>query len=180
MAGKIARGDTLVEVILAFTIFGMLAIGTITIMNKGVSIAQQSLETTLVRQQIDAQADMLRYIHDERNNSTASLWNDLKKPTNLVAANSVVQRLGIEACPNKFESKEFALRATSGSVKKVSSSQKAQSYAKIEGDVSYGVSIQLTKGNKFYDAYIQACWGSLESPMPATMGTIVRLYDQDA
>ena len=174
------KGDTLVEVILAVTVFSMVAVGTISIMNKGVAIAQHSLEISLVRQQIDAQAEMLRYIHDERNNSTAHLWNDLKKPINLVAAASVKQRLGVTSCPDKFEAKEFALRSLGGNIQKVSSSQQAQSYAKVEGDVSYGVSIQLTKGSKFYDAYIQACWDSLESSMPATMGTIVRLYDQDA
>lgn len=57
------RGDTIIEVMVAFAVFAMLAIGAMTIMNRGVSSAQQSLEMTLVRQQMDGQAEALRYLH---------------------------------------------------------------------------------------------------------------------
>ena len=46
------RGDTIVEVVFAVTIFSMVTVGAISIMNKGVAIAQQSLEITLVRQNV--------------------------------------------------------------------------------------------------------------------------------
>jgi type II secretory pathway pseudopilin PulG len=57
------KGDTLIEVLFAITVFAMVAVGSLTIMNQGTATAQRSLEITLVRQQIDAQAEAIRYIH---------------------------------------------------------------------------------------------------------------------
>lgn len=58
-----SRGDTLIEVLSAITIFSLIAISTMTIMNKGVAISQRSLEITQARQQIDAQAEALRFLN---------------------------------------------------------------------------------------------------------------------
>lgn len=57
------RGDTLIEVMFAFAIFALVAVSSLTIMNRGIATAQQSLEITLVRAQMDAQAEAIRYIH---------------------------------------------------------------------------------------------------------------------
>ena len=57
------RGDTLIEVMFAVAIFGMAAIGTISLMNKGLASTQNTLETTMARQEIDAQAEALRFLH---------------------------------------------------------------------------------------------------------------------
>lgn len=57
------RGDTLIEVMFAFAIFALVAVGSLTVMNRGIATAQQSLEITLVRAQMDAQAEAIRYIH---------------------------------------------------------------------------------------------------------------------
>lgn len=57
------KGDTIVEVLFAVAIFAMIAVGSLSIMNQGTATAQRSLEITLVRQQIDAQAEAIRYIH---------------------------------------------------------------------------------------------------------------------
>jgi type II secretory pathway pseudopilin PulG len=57
------RGDTLIEVMFAFSIFALVAVGSLTIMNQGIATAQRSLEITLVRAQMDAQAETIRYIH---------------------------------------------------------------------------------------------------------------------
>ena len=63
------QGDTLIEVMFAFAIFALVAIGSLTIMNQGISTAQRSLEITLVRAQMDAQAEAIRYIHQAYVNS---------------------------------------------------------------------------------------------------------------
>lgn len=57
------RGDTLIEVMFAVAIFGLVAIGTISLMNKGLATTQNSLEVTMARQEIDAQAEALRFLH---------------------------------------------------------------------------------------------------------------------
>lgn len=56
-------GDTIIEVLFAVAVFAMVAVGSMSIMNQGVATAERSLEITLVRQQIDAQAEAIRYIH---------------------------------------------------------------------------------------------------------------------
>ena len=72
-------GDTIIEVLLAITIFSLVSVGVMSIMNQSTNTAQAALEITLVRQQIDAQAEALRAAHQaytrlttaaERNDST--------------------------------------------------------------------------------------------------------------
>lgn len=60
----VKKGDTLIEVLLAVGIFSMIAIAVVSVMSSGTSDAQLALETTLARQEIDAQAESLRFIHD--------------------------------------------------------------------------------------------------------------------
>jgi type II secretory pathway pseudopilin PulG len=66
MLGRMRRqaGDTLIEVLFAVTVFSFVVVSTLGIMNQGTAASQRSLEITLVRQQIDAQAETLRFMHD--------------------------------------------------------------------------------------------------------------------
>jgi type II secretory pathway component PulJ len=57
------RGDTIIEVVFAVTVFSMVAVGGLALMNQGAAMAQRSLEIGMVRDQMDAQADALRYMH---------------------------------------------------------------------------------------------------------------------
>lgn len=181
------RGDTIIEVMLAVTVFSLLAIGTMTIMNSGIALAQRSLELTLVRQQIDSQAEMLRYVHDrvmeDEAGSYATVWNSIKG--NQVDVPTVI--LGNAECPKDRITNSFALRSgpAANSVSLVADAAHVTNppvYARVIGAQSQGISIQLVKvaGLYAYDAHIQACWYVPGSPMPATTGTIVRLYDPKA
>jgi type II secretory pathway pseudopilin PulG len=58
----IKRGDTLIEVTLAVGIFSLVAIAVVAVVNGSTTGAQTALETTLVREEIDAQAEALRFI----------------------------------------------------------------------------------------------------------------------
>ena len=60
---KAHRGDTLIEVLFAITIFSSVAVSSLSIMNQGASISQRALEITLVRQEMDSQAETLRYLN---------------------------------------------------------------------------------------------------------------------
>ena len=185
------RGDTLVEVLLGVTIFSLVAVIALETMNRGMAIAQYSLETTLVRQQVDAQAEMLRYAHDMKNDTWKKLVDN--NSVSVSAVNDNEGNLGVEKCPDDFSTKEFALAATPSLASKISilnnpgDYKAAETYARVDSDTkkTYGVSVRLVKpstttgsrdSNK-YDAYIKACWMPVGSKMPATIGTIVRLYD---
>lgn len=188
---KFNRGDTLVEVLLGVTIFSLVAVIALETMNRGMAIAQYSLETTLVRQQVDAQAEMLRYAHDMKNDTWKKLVDN--NSVSVSAVNGNEGNLGVEKCPDDFSTKEFALAATPSLASKISilnnpgDYKAAETYARIDSDTkkTYGISVRLVKpstatgsrdSNK-YDAYIKACWMPVGSKMPATIGTIVRLYD---
>ena len=188
---KFNRGDTLVEVLLGVTIFSLIAVIALETMNRGMAIAQYSLETTLVRQQVDAQAEMLRYAHDMKNDTWKKLVDN--NSVSVSAVNGNEGNLGVEKCPDDFSTKEFALAATPSLASKISilnnpgDYKAAETYARVDSDTkkTYGISVRLVKpstatgsrdSNK-YDAYIKACWMPVGSKMPATIGTIVRLYD---
>lgn len=79
------RGDTLIEVMLAVGIFSMVAVAVISVMSGGTSSSQTALETTLAREEIDNQAEALRfiqraYIGDVRtgqNSPYGRLWQEV-------------------------------------------------------------------------------------------------------
>lgn len=80
------KGDTLIEVLMAVGIFSMIAIAVVAVMSGGTSSAQLALETTLAREEIDTQAEALRYVHDSyiadqnsnnENLATVALWNKI-------------------------------------------------------------------------------------------------------
>ena len=58
------HGDTLIEVMLSIAIFAMVAMVTINLMNDGLNTAQRTLEAEMARNEIDAQAEALRFIHN--------------------------------------------------------------------------------------------------------------------
>lgn len=81
----VRRGDTLVEVAFSIAIFALVCIFAIALMNNGVSTAQASMEISMTRNEIDAQAEALRFIQNsflsERElvvKEYAPLWNAIK------------------------------------------------------------------------------------------------------
>ena len=61
---RFLSGDTLIEVMFAVGIFGIVAVSAISLMNRGLQNAQGNLEVTMSRQEIDGQAESLRFLHD--------------------------------------------------------------------------------------------------------------------
>ena len=79
------KGDTLIEVTLAVGIFSMIAIGIAAVMSSGTAGAQTALETTLTREEIDTQAESLRFIQaaysankDSADERYSKLWSAIK------------------------------------------------------------------------------------------------------
>lgn len=79
-------GDTLVEVALAIGIFSMVAISIVSVISGSTADAQEALEVSLTREEIDIQAEALRFIHSSYSNSKStgntsgkyeSLWNEI-------------------------------------------------------------------------------------------------------
>ena len=70
------RGDSLIEVMFSIGVFGLVAIGSVGVMNRGLYTVQNTLEVTMARNEIDAQAEALRFIHaayiTEKNSNQAA------------------------------------------------------------------------------------------------------------
>lgn len=182
------RGDTIIEVVLAVTIFSMVVMGAMTLMNRGIAMAQRSLEVTLVRQQIDSQAELLRFVHERAQADKSGLyatnvWDPIPRVSN------PQELIDADTCPTSI-SGGFVFVPSAGPTQVVTSSLyngSPATYAKVESGQAEGLSIQLMRvaahsggGYDAYDAYIQACWQSPGLSRPMTIGTIVRLYDADA
>jgi len=97
-------GDTLIEIMFAVGIFGLVAVGSIGIMNRGLYDAQRSLEVSMARNEIDAQAEALRFIHEayiaERRieqKTYTDVWEELTKPSHVYNSTDINRAL-----PNHF------------------------------------------------------------------------------
>jgi Tfp pilus assembly protein PilV len=196
-------GDTLIEVLFAVTVFSLVVVGSFSIMNQGTNAVQHSLEITLVRQQIDAQAESLRFLHDsyvtayQHNGSytgPAAEWAKMLTSITLTNATSATSFTSIgTTCPSPPIG-SFIINSTSASFL-VSNAAVSLSPASGFAQVDYStvpvsargiwieairspVSADLTQANSGYiDFHVLACWPVAGSEVPATIGTIVRLYD---
>lgn len=172
------RGDTIVEVMVAFAVFTLIAVGSITVMNRGLALAQRSLEVTLVREQIDGQAELLRYVRD----TSPTEWSTIK--TSATAAD------GGADCymGSNLPSTAFYMNATAaGTVESVNTIGNrpfpaVDTYSQVTVGAAprtqgiWIIPVRVGTSNA-YDMHIHACWDSVGSDQPVTLGTIVRLYD---
>lgn len=191
------RGDTIIEVLFAVAVFAMVAVGAMTIMNQGTAMAQRSLEITLVRQQIDAQAEAIRYIHQAYVNAypavTGSAGEWVKMKAKGVSQASEFGQTNGSLCPSALPANAFILNAKTATMSTIAPAMNPPDgislppFAQVQytGDVfvrSYGIWVESvpanpSNGTAFVDFHIRACWESPGSNAPVTLGTIVRLYE---
>ena len=204
---RLQRGDTLIEVLFAFTILSLVIIGAMSIMNQGTLASQRSLETTLVRQQIDSQATTLRFLHDAYvaayqtnaiypDTTPAGQWQ--KITNNLPATSASSFDTGSMTCPTSsmLPNGAFIVDGTQAKYVNFTSVKMspAASYARvnyddkgillgsegiwIEGIASPRTGSDGTASNTgFIDFHINACWQNPGQGPVMTIGTIVRLYE---
>ncbi len=201
------RGDTLIEVLFAVTVFSLVAVGGLSIMNQGLTTSQRALEITLVRQEIDAQAEALRFMHSSyvsayqsgttyAADTPAGQWAimlDRIKITNAISA-SAFGAAGV--CPAPPGGSFIINTRSVKFVPEFTALQTAQIFSKVKYITAAGVStVDAAEGiwveairsgtstdpnqiNAGYiDFHIRACWDSPGQSVPVTIGTIVRLYE---
>lgn len=154
------RGDTIIEVMFATAIAGLIIVLSMAVMNRGVATAQMALEHTLVRQYIDGQADSLRYIRDTADAGSPAgkaMWDELKElPSN--------QPFYIKINESNIEIEEYNGTLLGNT----------DPFA-VPGQ---GISIMAHKpAERYIDFHIKAEWEPPFSGPQASIGTIVRLYD---
>lgn len=201
------RGDTLIEVMFAFAIFALVAVGSLTIMNQGIAAAQRSLEITLVRAQMDAQAEAIRYIHQAY---VAAYQKGGAAPTGIAAewvrmtskasgrgadsASPFGQTNGAQCPTTTPGQRPFIVNARTATMwgpvpAATSPSGSLPPFSQViynpDSSISraYGIWIEAVpspvsaNGTGFVDFHIRSCWSGAGSSTPMTLGTIVRLYE---
>lgn len=199
--GDDERGDTIIEVLIAFAIFASVAVGAFLVMNQGVAAAQRSLEVTQVRYQIDAQAELLRAVNKGyaeryergKNVSPTELWLQLKDSSRAVAQAQQIKVNG-SLCDTTRPTNAFFVTVTeAGDValgkhlditmtSDTTGTLPPYSQVDMKNGKAYGLWVQsvpsaASETIPFVDFHIKACWSSPGSSAPVTLGTIVRLYE---
>ncbi len=185
-------GDTLIEVLFAVTVFSLVAVGSLSIMNQGTATAQRSLEITLVRQEIDGQAEALRFIHDSYIAAYPNVVaGEASGEWGKIVAKSIPQASAFGTCPTTRPAGAFILNTKTA---KLESDAKVTFVVPTYSQLRYGVSaptvlinaeglwVEAVAGvsgasSRSVDFHIRACWQSSAQTTPMTLGTIVRLYE---
>lgn len=199
----VQKGDTLIEVLFAFAVLSLVIIGALSIMNQGTLASQRSLETTLVREEIDGQATTLRFLHDAyvaayhpgavyAPNTPANEWATMVSKLSATTATSFG---GVTSCPTPpsgsfildpvnahFVGIDTALKPSTTFAQLVYDSTgtifKESDGVWIEAVTSPNTETDPNKQNVTYiDFHINACWDAPGNGPPMTIGTIVRLYE---
>jgi len=189
-------GDTLVEALFAITIFSLVAVGSMSVMNQASATAQRALEITLVRQEIDAQAETLRFLNASYiANYSSSIVNNCTTPSSrwmAIGCRSIANISTFNTSSScSIPSGSFILNSRKATLSSISPSL-AQTFSQVRynaaADVSSseGIWIQairptITGSNEdnsgYVDFHIRACWDSPGQSIPVSIGTIVRLYE---
>lgn len=192
------RGDTIVEVVLAISIFSIVAIGAQSLMNKSLSTTMGDFEVSLVRNEIDSQANSLRFLHNAYITAPASTGAaaEWKKVINYVISGKLKSPATFGLIKNKcptatktsfiMDTKNSLINTTSNILKQSVTSAKLtynppDQLSAAEGIWIEGVRVVSTDNTQshagYIDFHIRACWSTVGQELPHTLGTIVRLYD---
>lgn len=217
MLRRARSGDTMIEVLLAVTVFSVVAVTGLTIMNQGSAAAQRSLEITLVRNEMEAQATVLRYMYDEALAQKSSAGYDPRSASDpSTAAGRWQQVLTLRkssatpfdsmvaseiSCfhPNPALTNAFVINPRTARLYPqqghAASWTPAEVFSRIRFDATSRLTIRGVQGiwveavgkdaemiggvrvPGYTDFHIRACWATVGQARPATLGTIVRLYE---
>ena len=170
------QGDTLVEVLLAIVILGVVIVGATTIMSRGLASAQLSIEHSQVRQYINGQTDMLEYLRDSFVENPSSfpgtVWRSLVNGSSETA--STYDTNCTPSKPGVF------MEEQGGEI--VATSFDPSNKPLVAATPGQGLWVEATRSNSsikpaYMDFVVRACWQGANSAGQQQTVTAVRLYD---
>ena len=195
------KGDTIIEVTLAISIFAMLMVGSLALMNAGLSKSQATMQLTMARNTIDAQAESLRFMNNafisQHPRPAGELTGPAREWLNVTSASST-SASPLSECRANFNPTNILVVDTANMIVRKSGNganfAKASTYPRLSFGAdsntismpsSYlgaqGVWVEVVRPSgsnaKYYDFHMRACWAPSGSNVETTLGTIVRLYD---
>lgn len=118
---RLRKGDTLIEVAIAVGIFSLVSVTIVQVIYSSISGAQTSLETTIVREEMDAQAEAIRFIHegyssgsqsvDTNENVYTALWNRMIQYSNDEKSTQTLVSLHPTTCDDLYNKNTGRLKA---------------------------------------------------------------------
>jgi hypothetical protein len=174
-------------------------------MNQGAATSQRALEITLVRNEMDAQAEALRFLgasYGSAYNKDISAYTGPAEQWRIIKEKVLVERASpfnsgtsceIPSSPSIFiinarrallaDQKPGLIDSTNAFSQVVYDSSDNVISAKgiwieaVTPDLPSTSEYTEQKNADYIDFYIRACWDSPGQSVPVTLGTIVRLYE---
>lgn len=170
------RGDTIIEVLFATAALSLVIVISFMIMNRGVATAQLAVENTFVRQNIDGQAEALRYLRNAFVHTDSPAGPVRTQWDRIMNNHLVAQATPFGSC----EPGGRAFYINTNNVTVQTDIEPAQTFAGAEfGQGLWVEAVQpsIPAGQpRYVDFHIRACWQPPGSGPTVTTGTIVRLY----
>jgi len=201
MLKRTERGDTLIEVLFAVTVFSLIVVGSLALMNQGLAASQRAIEISQVRAEIDGQAEALRFVHDsyvavyEQGINGATLTGPARQWYNIITSSSVSAasefgNTSATTCTTP-PARSFVMDTKTSayvSTPTLFNTQPATTAKLVYGGSgalsrSEGLWVEAvrspitTDATGYVDFHIRACWSAPGLDRPMTLGTIVRLYE---
>jgi len=198
-------GDTLIEVLFAVTVFSLVVVTSLTLMNQGTSASLRSLQITLVRQEIDSQAETLRFLNSsyvsayypgyspnitDATSTPAEQYFKIISDVKAKGATSVSPFGGGGTTCQTPPTASFVVNSRAALYQKydITKISAADTFPQIVYGggttitTSKGLWIEAVRsapanGTSYVDFHIRACWYAPGTGLPMNLGTIVRLYE---
>lgn len=187
------RGDTLVEVLMAFSILALVAVSAFAVMNRGVGEAQNALERSQVRSFATQQVELLTYLRDQYTLALASGGSTATYPANLWVqiqtrgiSNRSTAPTAVSECSNVMSNSFYLSRNSATNVieltpftaTNLSTPTLARPGAGMWIEPIASTSTGHLAYQKYVDLYIKACWDPAAGDTKQNLSTVVRLYDK--
>lgn len=184
MRGRAERGDTLIEVLLGIVILSMIVVGAITLMGFGIAQAENSVEHSEVRTQIDGQANILLYLRDQYvaadkvATPTSAVWAAILASHVTPVASSASEPTQVDTCTHTGSS--FYLDQSNPNLPAISTS--------IGSPVTFAKSGQglwidayapyvTPPAPQYVDFIIKGCWQPAGNGPEQQEASVIRIYN---
>lgn len=185
--GRGQAGDTLIEVLLAFAIFGAAAVVVTRTMNDGFTRLFVSTQQSQINAIMQGQQALLQAAHDEKaEHSGATHWD-------AIIANVSDGPVNADGCTYSANKKRLYFPMSGSDWLTVSTKDtglqavgvvpaNSETPTNADGDsiwieAQYTAPDPATKRRGYYDFYIKACWQDASVSVPRQLKTVLRLYD---
>ena len=197
---KRKSGDSIIEVLIAVAIFSAIAVTALGIMNQGLGNAQSSLETTIVRTEMDTQAERIRFLADSvisdpgdsnDDNSNSSKWNAITVNALATSGENTntydafinnYKTAPLTSCDNVINASYHAFVLENNLTAKTDLGSNSSAIPSVDTGGLFVVSVKspnvdADENPDYYDFYINTCWNAPGANIPTKLSTTIRIQN---